>query len=731
MKAGDLADIRKGSQQSEPSFYEQQPERDEQPNAHNEEQDQRVILKNLPSLCLKRRTFLKIMGNGLAVFFTAANSPSVTAGATEADESDLDAWIHIGENNLITVFTGKAEVGQNIRTSLAQIVAEELDVSLDAVGMIMGDTALTPYDRGTFGSRSIPYMGPQLRKAAATARMHLLGLASRAWKVPAESLTIDNGKIRHAASKRSVTFGALTRGQKMLERVRDDVAVKPTSVWKVAGTSAAKVNGEDFITGRHRYVSDMRLPNMLYGKVLRPDAYGATLDIVDTSEAERIPGVRVVRDGDFTGVCAPSHRVADQALKRIKATWKHRTHPSRDELFDYLRSRQEPGGDAPPSSLNTTFSSAPIKVEQSFAVDYIAHAPLEPRAGLAQWNNGTLTVWTGTQRPFGVQEDLSELFNLSRDKIRVIMPDTGSGYGGKHTGEAGIEAARLSKAVGNPVKVVWTREEEFTWAYFRPAGIIDVKAGVSREGKLLSWEFHNYNSGGSGIESPYEVAARHTQYHPCESPLRQGSYRGLAATANTFARECVMDDLARKLNTDPLLFRLRNLKEERMIAVLNAAADNFGWHAWIPKPNHGIGVGCGTEKGSVVATCAEVQVNGDQGNIKVVRVSVAFECGTIINPAHLENQIAGSVIQGLGGALFEAIDFRDGKILNPSFSSYRVPRFSDIPAINVVMLNRKDRASAGAGETPIIGIAPAVRNAIANATGKSIYTLPLLHNEQE
>jgi isoquinoline 1-oxidoreductase len=279
--------------------------------------------------------------------------------------------------------------------------------------------------------------------------------------------------------------------------------------------------------------------------------------------------------------------------------------------------------------------------------------------------------------------------------------------------------------------VVWTREEEFTWAYFRPAGVIDVQAGVSREGKLLSWEFHNYNSGGSGIESPYEIPARHTQYHACESPLRQGSYRGLAATANTFARESVMDDLARKLNKDPLAFRLDNLKNERMIAVLNAAADDFGWKSWTQKPYHGIGIGCGEEKGGVVATCAEIRVDAQSGQTTVLRVSVAFECGAIINPAHLENQIAGSVIQGLGGALFESIDFRDGKILNPSFSSYRVPRFSDIPGISVVMVNRKDRAPAGAGETPIVGIAPAIRNAIAAATGKKIYSLPLQREEIE
>jgi isoquinoline 1-oxidoreductase len=308
------------------------------------------------------------------------------------------------------------------------------------------------------------------------------------------------------------------------------------------------------------------------------------------------------------------------------------------------------------------------------------------------------------------------------------VPDTGSGYGGKHSGEAAVEAARLAKSAGKPVKLVWTREEEFTWAYFRPGGVIDVTGGVQKDGTLVAWDFHNYNSGGSSIRTPYVVPNQRTAFHQPRSPLRQGSYRALAATANTFARESHMDDLAHAVRMDPLEFRLKNLQEARIRAVLEAAARQFGWGKSKPVPEHGFGLAAGTEKGSYVATCAEVALDRANGQVQIVRLVTAFECGTILNPEHLKNQIEGSVIMGLGGALFEAIQFADGKILNPRFSRYRVPRFSDVPVLETVLLDRKDLPSAGAGETPIIAVAPAIGNAIFQATGVRLRSLPMIPN---
>jgi isoquinoline 1-oxidoreductase len=345
---------------------------------------------------------------------------------------------------------------------------------------------------------------------------------------------------------------------------------------------------------------------------------------------------------------------------------------------------------------------------------------------VAQWEDDHLTVWTGTQRPFGVRDELAQAFHLPNEKVRVIVPDTGSGYGGKHSGEAAVEAARLARAAGRPVKLVWTRQEEFTWAYFRPAGVIEISSGVTAEGLISAWEFHNYLSGPSALGTPYKIANQKCEFHGAKSPLKVGSYRGLAATANHFARESHMDELALAAKADPLEFRLKNLEDDRLRAALQTAAAAFGWDRQKAAPGHGFGLGCGTEKGSYVATCAEVAADVSTGEVKVLRAVTAFECGAVVNPNHLKNQIEGAMIMGLGGALFEAIEFANGRITNPRLSDYRVPRFEDAPKLEVVLIDRKDIPSAGAGENGILGIAPAVGNAICHATGVRLRSMPMV-----
>jgi nicotinate dehydrogenase subunit B len=687
---------------------------------------------------MDRREFFKTLGCGLVVLFLIDTATAQESGGGRQPSrgrqrpSEISVWLHIGEDGTVTVFTGKAEVGQNIRTSLTQAVAEELHVPVASIRLVMGDTDLTPYDAGTFGSRTTPDMAAQLHKVAAAAREALLELAAEFFKTDGATLALAEGKISKKGTDESVTFAKLTKDKQLLKSVSDKSPVTPPDQWRVAGTSVAKVDGRDFVTGGHKYSSDVKLPGMLHGKVLRPSAFEATLASVDTKAAGAMAGVTVVHDGSFVGVVAPDTQLATRALENIHAKWTTKPQPSSAELFDYLKKNTTAGRGRGGSSgynagsMDDGLAAAEHKLNQNYTIAYIAHTPLEPRAAVAEWKNGKLTVWTGTQRPFGVRGELAEAFGISEDHVRVIVPDTGSGYGGKHTGEAAVEAARLAKTAGKPVKFVWTREEEFTWAYFRPAGLIEITSGVAKDGSITAWEFHNYNSGGSGLRTPYEIPNQKIEFHSTHSPLRQGSYRGLAATANQFARESHMDELARAVKMDPLEFRLKNLKDARLRAVFEAAAKAFGWGKSKPAPEHGFGIGGGTEKGSYVATCAEVARDRKSGGIKVVRAVSAFECGAVVNPDHLKNQVEGAMVMGLGGALFEAMQFENGRIQNPHFSSYRVPRFSDAPEIEVVLVNRPDLASAGAGETPIIGIAPAIANAIFDATGKRLCSLPMI-----
>jgi nicotinate dehydrogenase subunit B len=447
--------------------------------------------------------------------------------------------------------------------------------------------------------------------------------------------------------------------------------------------------------------------------------------------AEAKPGVKIVHEGDFIAVAAPTDKEAGDALAAIKAEWQTTPQVGSKDVFKHFKEKARGGGGGKggfgggggnSGSIDTGLKAAEKVVKENYTIAYIAHAPLEPRVAVAEWKDGNLTVWTGTQRLFGVKSDLATALGISQDKIRVIVPDMGSGYGGKHTVETATEAAKLAKAIGKPVKIVWTREEEFTWAYFRPAGLIEVLAGTKKDGTLTAWEFHNYNSGGSAIRTPYTVPNQKVESHGTDSPLKQGSYRALASTANMFARESIMDELAHAIEMDPLEFRLKNLKEPRLRAVLEAAAKKFGWGGK-PAAGHGYGLACGTEKGSYVASVAEVVVEKDRP--RVLRVTTAFECGAIVNPDHLTNQIEGAVMMGLGGALTEAIEFENGQITNPAFSQYKVPRFRDAPMLETVLLDRKDLPSEGAGETPIIAIAPAVGNAIFHATGKRVRSMPM------
>jgi isoquinoline 1-oxidoreductase len=558
-------------------------------------------------------------------------------------------------------------------------------------------------------------------------------MAAQRWQVDAESLTVKEGTVRQESTNQTLSYGDLAQTPEMdrvfQQGISEDIRVTPLGQWTVIGQSVPRPNLRDLVTGTHRFPSDIKRPGMLYGKILRPPSFGATLESIDLSKAESMDDVLVVRDGSFVGFAAPTAFRAQQALDAVAETAVYTTitHPSSEELFSHLKQHASSGRPRQTSDVDKALAAADKRIDATYEVAYVQHTPMEPRAATAEWTDGKLTVWTGVDGPQRVQGDLARTFGLPMDRVRVIVPDMGSGFGGKHTGEAAEEAARLAKAAGRPVAVHWTRKEEFTWAYFRPAALIECQTSLDRNGSLAAWDFTNINAGSSAIDSPYEIPHTRIRSLGSQSPLRQGAYRCLAATANNFARESLMDELAAAAAVDPLAFRLAHLQNTRIRKVLQVAAKHFDWSQRRTKctPELGVGLACGTEKNSVVAACVEVSIDRERSEITVNEVCEAFECGPIQNPANLESQVQGCIMMGMGPALQEAVRFADGKILNASFGGYRVPRFKDMPKIDVHLVNNTDIPSAGGGETPIIAIAPAIANAVFAATGLRIRSMPI------
>lgn len=643
----------------------------------------------------------------------------------------LSARIHLGKDGSITVLTGKVEGGQGARAELTQAAAEELRVQPERITLIMADTATVPDDGITAGSRSTPSTVPAIRQAAATVRQLLIDFARKEWSVEADGLEVVDGRVAGKPDGKTLSyadFASSEAGTKTLEQpVSESVTLTSVKEFKVFGKSFARPNAQDIVTGAHKFPSDIERPGMLFGKVLRPPSWGARLVSIDLAPARAMKDVAAVHEENFAGVAAPTTHLARAALAAIAETakWEETKPVPQDRLFAFLR--QNARGGVPENPFGAELAAAKKILKQSYHVAYVQHAPLEPRAAVAEWADGKLTVWTGTQNPFGCRSELARAFGLTDTDVRVIVPDFGSGFGGKHTGEAGVEAARLAKAAGKPVSLRWTREEEFTWAYFRPAALIEIEAGVDEKGMLTSWHFLNVNSGGAAVDTPYRAGKAQSRFIASNSPLRIGSYRALASTANNFARECFMDELAAVTNQDPLEFRLAHLENERLRAVLEAAAKRFGWKERYAsrKPGIGVGLACGTEKGSVVAACVEIEIDTRTKAITVRRVCEVFECGPVLNPANLRSQVHGAIIMGLGPALREEARFEDGKMLNASFRRYRVPRFDDVPDLDIHFLDRSDLPAVGGGETPIIAVAPAIANAVFHATGSRMHEMPI------
>ena len=695
-------------------------------------------------LNLNRREFLKSVGGGIIILFYLGDPSLLQAqGRGRGYPDDFNAYLRVAADGRVTCFTGKIEMGQGVITSLAQMLADELDVSLESVDMVMGDTALCPWDMGTFGSMTTRFFGPALRAAAAEARAVLMELAAEHLGIPTDRLTTKEGVIFDKNQKeKQVTYTQLANGKTIARRTKQKPPLKAVSEFNIIGKPVLRRDAAEKVTGRAKYAGDIRLPDMLYAKILRPPAHGAKLAGIDTSEVEKTPDVQLVRDGDLVAVLAKSPDEAEKALAKIKAQFDVPPAQARLELgreiddeniFEHLLSNAprsdvvDSGGD-----IKSGEKLAEITVEHTYLNSYVAHAPIETHTALANVQGDKATVWVSTQGPFTIKDQIARVLGISSENVRVITPFVGGGFGGKSQGSQAIEAARLAKLAGKPVQVAWSRAEEFFYDTFRPAAVVKIKSGITDSGKIVFWDYGVYFAGSRGSQQFYSIPHHHTvafgewgRGSPGPHPFGTGPWRAPANNTNTFARESQIDIMASKAKMDPVEFRLKNLTDQRMIRVLKAAAEKF---AWTPSSGHngrGFGVACGIDSGTYVAHIAEVEVDKNTGRVQVKRVVCAQDMGVVINPEGAKLQIEGCITMGLGYALAEEIRFKGGKILDVNFNTYQIPRFSWLPKIETVLVKADDMPAQGGGEPAIICMGAVVANAIYDATGVRLFCLPM------
>jgi isoquinoline 1-oxidoreductase len=680
---------------------------------------------------LSRREFLRSIGGGIIILFSVGDFSVLEAQRRgQSYPEDFNAYLKIGADGRVTCLTGKVELGQGVITSLAQMLADELDVGIESVDMVMGDTSQCPWDMGTFGSMSTRFFGPPLRAAGAEARTILLELAAEHLQTTPDKLVAENGVIFDKNQKdKRVTYADLAKGKTIAKRAKEKPALKAPAEFKVMGKEFLRRDALEKVTGRAKYAGDIRLPDMLYAAILRPPAHGAKLKSADTSAAEKVEGALLVRDGDLIAVLHKSPDEAKNALSKIKAEFDvPQANVDDQTIFEHLlanagrRNVAAQGGD-----LAAGEKLAEILIEQSYFDGYKAHAPIETHTALASVEGNKATVWASTQAPFSIKGQIANALGFGADDVRVITPFVGGGFGGKNPSQQAIEAARLAKLSGKPVQVAWSRKEEFFYDTFRPAAVVKIKSGITKEGKIVLWDYGVYFAGERGSQQFYDIP------HHCTAsfggsgghPFGTGAWRAPANNTNTFARESQIDIMASRAGIDPVEFRLKNMRDERMIRVLKTAAEKSGWTAAKHPSGRGLGVACGIDSGTYVATIAEVDVNKQTGHVQVKRVVCAQDMGLSINPEGAAIQMEGCITMGLGYALAEDIHFKGGRVLDTNFDTYEITRFSWTPKIETVILDLKDMPAQGGGEPAIIVMGAVIANAVCDATGARVFQLPV------
>lgn len=690
---------------------------------------------------IDRRDFLRLTSTGLLVVFAVkppegALRPVWNFAEQQRTPPDFNAFLHIGANDRVTLLVGKIEMGQGIITGLPQIVAEQLNVPLDRVDCVLGDTDLCPFDNGTFGSLSVWRLGPVLHAAAAEARAVLVQLASEKLGVPVADLEVKDGVVlaKSNAAKKA-TYGELTGGKKLERRFEGQAALDKVSEYTIIGKSYPRRDAVEKVTGKAKYAGDIIPKDALHARVVRAPAHGATIVSVDTSAAERVPGVRIVKDGELVAVLHAHRDEVDRALKLVKATFT--PSPStldHENIFAHLEgfaAEARPAGAA--GDIAVGEKAAAEIVGAKYKKGYVAHAPMETHSAVAAVAaDGKVTVWASTQTPFPLQTQIARALKLAPEKVRVITPFVGGGFGGKSANQQSVEAARLAVAAGVPVRVVWSREEEFFFDTFDPAAVFNIRAGLDANKRIVFWSNEIIGAGGRGAGMFYDIPNYRTltkggwSGNPAGMhPFAVGPWRAPGANANVWARESHLDMLAAKAGMDPVEFRLRHLQNPRMRRVLEACAKKFGWTAKATPSRRGFGVALGEDAGTYVAHMAEVKVDAATGAIKVVRVVCAQDMGVVVNPEGATQQMEGCIMMGLGYTLAEEVRFRNGEVLDKNFGSYTLPKFSWMPKIETLILDSPDLPSQGGGEPAIVSMGAVIANAVFDATGVRIPQLPL------
>jgi nicotinate dehydrogenase subunit B len=722
------------------------------------------------TLPLSRRRLLRA-GGALALAF---HLPGIARGdeprlpGSLARTPELNAWIRIGDDGTVTLLTGKVELGQGVLTALGQICAEELDVALDRVRIVSGDTAVTPNEGTTAGSLSMPMAGTAVRQASAEVRHILLARAALALGAPAASLTVDLGTVR-APHGPETTYAALAADAGLDRAASGTARPKPPAQYRIVGTPAPRRDLLPKLTGGAAYVHDLRLDGMAHGRVVRPRRHGAKLAAVDTAAVEAMPGVaKVVRNGNFLGVIAAEEEQAIAAAKALaeRAQWSGgATLPGHAGIYDWL---QRAPSETIPVKTQARADARPVarRFEATFRRPYTMHGAIGPSAAVAHMKEGTLTVYTHSQSVFETRDAIAELLQLDRAKVRLRHVEGSGCYGHNGADDAAADAALLAMALpGHPVRLQWMREDEHGNEPLGPAMVVKIAAGVGEDGGVLDWTLdlwstsHTTRPSGragnllAGLEvepafqgprprnggAPNYAADRNaialydfpgqsvTTHFVAEMPLRSSALRALGAYANVFAIESFVDELAHAAGADPIAYRLRHLGDARARAVIAAAADRFGWASWRKGDGRGRGFAFARYKNlaAYAAVALEAAVDRASGEVRVVRAVGAIEAGQIVNPAGLANQMEGGMLQSISWTLKEEVRFDSETVQSRGWPDYPILTFPEAPEVEIVTLNRPGAPFLGAGEAAAGPTAAAVANAVFDATGKRVRDLPL------